>query len=128
MLLINPHHLEGNYLLAVAYMNKNEFVKALKHFDLIAELKPDYSKNVYVLAAIACKKMLLYEQSQKRLTRCIELFPDNADAYLYRAKLRLKEGLISEALQDFEIARSIEPHRSHSHIGQGDCYLHLKQT
>ena len=76
-------------------------MKALKHFDLIAELKPDYSKNVYVLAAISCKKMLLYEQSQKRLTKCIELFPENADAYLYRAKLKLKEGKIDEALLDF---------------------------
>lgn len=76
-------------------------MKALKHFDIIAELKPDYSKNVYVLSAISCKKMLLYEQSQKRLTKCIELFPDNSDAYLYRAKLRLKEGNIADALKDF---------------------------
>jgi tetratricopeptide (TPR) repeat protein len=87
---MNYQHLEANYLLGVAYMNKNEFVKSLKHFDVISNLKPDYSKNVYVLAAICCKKLSLYEQSQKRLTKCIELFPDNADAFLYRAKILLK--------------------------------------
>ena len=88
-------------------MNRGEFVKGLKHLDRVAELKPDYSKNVYVLAAIACKKMLLYEQAQKRLTKCIQLFPDNPDAYLYRAKLRLKEDKVREALSDFETASSI---------------------
>lgn len=41
-------------------MSRNEFVRGLKHFDKIADLKPDYSKNIYVLAAIACKKLLLY--------------------------------------------------------------------
>lgn len=82
---------------------------------------------MYVLAAISCKKMLLYEQSQKRLTKCIELFPDNADAYLYRAKLRLKEGSVDEAMLDFELARAIEPNRSHSYIGKGDCLVHMKE-
>lgn len=98
----------------------------MKHFDIIAELKPDYSKNIYVLAAISCKKMLLYEQSQKRLSKCIELFPDNSDAYLYRAKLRLKEGSIDDAMLDFEVAGKLEPNRSHSYLGQGDCYAAKK--
>lgn len=48
---------EAQYLLGVCYMNSNQFEKGVNIFTEIMEDQPDYRKNVYLLTAIAYKKL-----------------------------------------------------------------------
>jgi tetratricopeptide (TPR) repeat protein len=93
----NPTNLEGNYLMAISLMGRNEFAKAIHYFDIVIEIDAHYNKNVFILYAICCKKLSLSDQSIKKvidlsiqLSTCIELFPEYYDAYIYRGKLKLK--------------------------------------
>ena len=48
-------------------------------------------------------------------------FPKYYEAYIYRGKLYLKLKEFKEALQDFEKAIQIDPHKQIAYIGKGDC-------
>lgn len=56
-LLIQKKITEAQYLLAVCYMNSNQYEKGINIFYEIMDDVPDYRKNVYLLTAIAYKKL-----------------------------------------------------------------------
>jgi lipoprotein NlpI len=63
----NPTNLEGNYLMAVSLMGRNEFSKAMRYFDSVIEIDAHYNKKVFILYAICCKKLSLRDQSIRKV-------------------------------------------------------------
>lgn len=70
LLAKNPKHLEGNYLMAVSLMGRNEFSRALRYFDNVVETDPAYNRNVFILYAICCKKLSQSQQAVNKVVLC----------------------------------------------------------
>lgn len=55
--------------MAVSLMGKNEFARAMRYFDIVIDTDPAYNRNVFILYAICCKKLLLSEQALNKVHR-----------------------------------------------------------
>ena len=64
---------------------------------------------MYLLLAIAFKKNLQIQQGINILDQALLRFKHYYDAYIYRAKLKLKLKMYQTAYSDFEISIILQP-------------------
>lgn len=106
-------------------MNSGEFEKGINVFYEIMEEQPDYRKNVYLLTAIAYKKLDRLDSSILILTRGLKHFPEDYDCLVYRAKLHMRMADYEQAAADFMLATQQAPLKGFSYIGRADCLKHI---
>jgi serine/threonine protein kinase/Tfp pilus assembly protein PilF len=65
------------------------------------------------------------EQAAQCYTICLALLPDSGDAYYRRGLARLREGLYSRALADFDQVVRLSPNLASVYLGRGEARLAL---
>lgn len=124
---INPELPQIKYGIRKAYWAKGDKYQAKKH--IVAELGKN-STDVDILSdyAFLLLEMDELEQANGILRFILELEPDNEHAYHRLGELKLHEGYIHKAIQNFQRALKIEPTLEGTNYRLGQCYLQLGQV
>ena len=93
--------IEGHYLLGMSLINNNEFNLGIDELSRTLEMDPGYKKSLYLVIALAYKRLLKYDEAIEILNRGLEKYPDYYDCLVYRGKLHLKKDNFYHALKDF---------------------------
>jgi len=83
ILMKSPNALEALYIsgLSASMLEKHE--AAIKHFEKLLSLDPNYKKNVYLFLSISLKKLGQRDQSLEVLNKAISLYPRLYEAYVF---------------------------------------------
>lgn len=117
----DPNQLESQYLIGVCHLTNLDYPKALKEFQALLEKSQTYRINVFLLAAIACKKTNDLQAAVKMLSKAIHHNPQYFDAFIYRGKLFIKLKKFEKALLDFETAINIDSSKPLGYLGKANC-------
>lgn len=116
----NPNEVKAYYSRGLAYLKNSEFEKALKDFDKAIELSPNFLNaymnrgNVYI--------------HQNRLSDALRDFNfviennDYAALFINRAILYRILGEYDKAIEDYNIAQSLQPKRASIYNNRGILY------
>ena len=113
--------LDAQYFLGVCHLSLQHYQEAVRELSSILEKSQSYKRNIYLLLSIAYKKSGDLNQSVRVLSKAISNFPKYYDAYIYRGKLLVKQRKYDKALQDFNSAISLCPHKALGFVGKADC-------
>ena len=113
--------IEGHYLLGMSLINNNQFNLGIDELNKTLEMDANYKKSLYLVIALAYKRLMKYDQSIEILNKGLELYPDYYDCLVYRGKLYLKKESYYHALKDFTEAIRINKAKGFAYIGKGMC-------
>ena len=82
---------------------------------------------MYLLCAIAYKKIDDISAAVSILHKATSVFPKYYDAHIYRGKLLAKLKNIEGALKDFNAAIKLNGSMGYGYIGKADCFRHLNK-
>jgi len=81
----------------------------------------NFKRNMYLLCAIAYKKIDDIDNAISILHKATLVFPKYYDAHIYRGKLLAKLKNFDCALKDFNAAIRLNGNRGYGYIGKADC-------
>ena len=81
----------------------------------------NYKRSLYLVIALAYKRLMCYDEAIEILDRGLEIFKDYYDCLVYRGKLHLKKESYYHALKDFTMAIGINPSKGFAYVGKGVC-------
>lgn len=76
---------------------------------------------MYLLCAIAYKKINDLQNAIKILHSATDVFPKYYDAYVYRGKLYVKTKNYEQGMKDFDTSIILNNSRGFGYIGKADC-------
>lgn len=85
----------------------------------------NYKKSLYLVIALAYKRMAKYDEAIDILNKGLEVHPDYYDCLVYRGKLHLKKENYYHALKDFSEAIKLNKNKGFAYVGKGVCEKEL---
>jgi tetratricopeptide (TPR) repeat protein len=103
--------------------------KALELFNRVVQMEPANGSNYYKRFRVYLRQMK-FKEAVSDLSKVLEISSSDENALGQRAKLQLRIGRCSEALQDFHALRKINP--AHKDLGSQEqaerCDITMKQV
>lgn len=109
----------------MSYINHNDFQLGIDELNHTLEIDPNYKRSLYLVIALAYKRLIKYDQAIDILNKGLEIYPDYYDCLVYRGKLHLKKDNFYHALKDFSEAININSAKGFAYIGKGMCQKEL---
>ncbi len=103
-----PNDERVNNLLANYYNGRQEYAKAIQHYEQAISINPKYSPP-YNSAGYAYRAIGQYEYSERSFQRYIALLPEEPNPYDSYAELLMKLGRYQESVEQFEKALEQDP-------------------
>eukprot|EP00397_Hematodinium_sp_SG-2012_P002984 GEMP01002992.1.p1 GENE.GEMP01002992.1~~GEMP01002992.1.p1 ORF type:complete len:1093 (+),score=220.05 GEMP01002992.1:157-3435(+) len=101
------------------YMGDEDW--ALKDFAKVISADAKFNKNVYILAAVCCKRKGDYVTASRYLSSGLSVFPNASELLMARAELWLKLSKYDKAMLDFKKILQKHPDHSTALRGLGDA-------
>jgi tetratricopeptide (TPR) repeat protein len=93
----------------IAFMVRDNYEAALKDFNYMIKLDPNYA-DAYIKRSMIFMKTNDYEAVIQDLNKAIELNPVLSNSFLNRGRAYQELGRLKEALADYEQAHQLSPH------------------
>jgi len=113
-------------VLGASLKGQGKLEEAIKAFDSLIRLKPDYSEAYYNRAVIY-QDLGQLEASLKDYNVAIQLKSDYADAYYNKANILREQGEFESALESYEKTIDVNPEHIDAHINRGITLRELGQ-
>lgn len=114
-------------LRGVANRNLGNYDEALKDFELVIRLEPDYGGGYYERGVLR-RLQGQYAEARRDFDRTIDIWPDNVLAYEERSSVALSMEDIDAALSDLDTLVEIDPDNPGHLIARGWVLLDYKKA
>ncbi len=132
----NPEDPNIHYYIGVSYFNLKEYDKAAEKFQTALKIKPDFPDAHLQLAVISLTKALELRnfgkseslvlekllEAEEICREVIEKYPDNKHAYVRMGAIHSEQGMVEEAIADFEQALKLDSALIDAHISLANLY------
>ena len=124
---LNPNNAYMYRLRASAYLNRNDYIKAIKDYDMAIRLEPNNEEN-YIFRGASYSSIGIHEQAIKNFDKAIELNPLKDDYYSARGYSYAMLELHQQAIKDFDKAVDLSPLKGDHYYWRGYSYAKLKNN
>lgn len=115
-------NLDGNYVLALCYMNTHRYDEARHYFATLYRLPPD-SASAYLLLARMLIRWQNSPMAETMAQKAIAINPRLPEAHLLIGEVALGEGRLENALTEFEREAALNPMYGPIYDRLGDAYM-----
>lgn len=119
-------NLDGNYVLALCYLNVHRYDEARRYFSALYRMQAD-SASAYLLLARMLMRWQNSPAAREMAQKAVSLNPRLPQAHLVLGQVALGEGKLDEALTEFEREAAINPMYGPVYDRLGDAYLQKNQ-
>jgi tetratricopeptide (TPR) repeat protein len=119
-------NLDGNYVLALCYLNVHRFDDARRYFASLYRLQPD-SAAAYLLLARMLIRWQNSPAAEEMAQKAIALNPRLPEAHLLVGQVALGQGLVDKALIEFEHEAALNPMYGPVYDRLGDAFMQKNQ-
>ncbi|HRD01068.1 MAG TPA: tetratricopeptide repeat protein [Candidatus Saccharicenans sp.] len=120
-LILNPGDLEAMNLQAISLRQAGRTQEAIHLYQLILNIKPDFSEALYNLG-IALGELNRFDEAEKVYLRAIRLNPYLAQAHHNLGDLYFRQGRLDEAEEQFLKAIELSPGYTSAYLNLGEIY------
>ncbi len=113
-----------NNNLAVAYLARGEFAKAMKPLETAIRTAPRYWR-AYVNLGIVAQGLKDLPLAHKAFMQAIQIAPKQSTPYFFYAKFLADQGDLDRALEMLTLARHLAPEEARIATAQGECLAKL---
>ena len=107
------------------YAEKKQYESAIKDFEIIKKLLPDWD-GIYILIAQCYKKMGKTAFAKDQLKQAQELNPEHSKAYILMGEIHLEEQEIDEAILQYTKAHFIDRTNPEVLLSLSELYVRKK--
>ena len=100
---LDPKNAEMYRYRAAAYLRRNDYIKAIKNYDIAIKLEPN-NEQYYAIRGAIYSTIGIHEQAIKDFDKAIELNPLQGDHYYFRGYSYAKLENNTQAINDFKAA------------------------
>ena len=124
VLKLDEHNLAALYFRAYCYTQLRQYSMARADYDAFLAIQPEYLEAHLGLARVL---QLLNRRADAvdELNRCVQMFPDSADAYAARAAYETQLKQYDAALYDWDEALRLRPNDASLTVSKVDILLNL---
>jgi tetratricopeptide (TPR) repeat protein len=98
------------------YFGRQEWHKAISHYDRAIEINPDFSQS-YNQKGYAHRALEEYDAAEAAFQKYVELIPDDPNPYDSYAELLMKTGRFDESIAKYRAALEHDEHFVASYVG-----------
>jgi lipoprotein NlpI len=121
VIALKPTSPKALYNRGVAHQETGGFDLAIRDFDRVVQLTPDYSA-AFRRRGNAYRSTLAFDRAIQDYDEAIRLSPDYAVAFSNRGVAYLNKGTYDRAIQDFDQAIRLKPDDGSAYRGRGNAY------
>jgi protein O-GlcNAc transferase len=126
ILKIHPHNIAALEILGIVYATQGNTQLALKHFDKITEIKPDYDE-AWSNRGNALLELKQYEQALASYNKAVSMKSDNAGSWYNRGNALSELKQYDQALASYDKAISIKSDTAAFWYNRGNALSELEQ-
>jgi tetratricopeptide (TPR) repeat protein len=122
-----PNKWRGHYSLGYEYKAAGLVDKALEHYRICVDLRPDYLEPYSNMGNIYLGRGL-YDKAIEQYRQAIKLKPDYADAHYNMGIAYYSQGALDKAIEHYTAATAVSPNDTEFHYNLGVAYMDLGET
>lgn len=105
-------------------LNSGKHQASIMYLNECLTLCKNYSPNVYLYIAVNFKMLGNLKQAVKILEEGLQVFPNFEEAIFYKAKLLMKLGDFSQAIDSLKTCLKLNHNNELALLFLGDCFRH----
>lgn len=125
-LKLRPRHAKTIYNRGRCYQELGEYEKAVQDFNKVIDLEP---KHENALLSLGQEKYRIadYKSSTFYCEKVLEINKSNAMAHYLNARSHHKQGLLRDAMNDYNSAINLDPQFGEAYLHRSALYLYMKR-
>ena len=122
-----PSKARAHKYLGVEYLKLGQLQKSLTHLNIAIKKQPNKEWEPYINRAALYKLQKKYALAIDDISKCIEMDPEVARFYKFRAEMLLAMNKIEDVYEDINQAIELDKRDSQAYLIRADYYLNQKQ-
>jgi tetratricopeptide (TPR) repeat protein len=112
----HPDDERAHFLLGGAYLGRQDYPKAIEHYEAATRINPRYA-TAYNSLGYTYRPMEKYAEAEVAFKKYIELIPEDPNPYDSYAELLMKAGRFDESIAQYRKALALDSNFTASRIG-----------